>query len=362
MSISTINKSIFNSMFIIIGFFFFNSSFAQTEFFNSKIEFSDTQLSNFYSSFSIDSSQVYFIANDYNIYAYDKKTGTLKWKQYLANKTNTSPKVFQNSILVTKHLEENLNRTIQLNAKTGNTIQTLKIDALETNPFFKNSILYCAAIAPEIGGAILAYDLKNNTIVWQKFIAHGSSSQPYFFDNKIVANAEGDNWFEIDYNGKLIDTACANKANIYAEDIKCVKNYRFLTHDKKEITESFLQKNINYTIDLIFEYQENNTFILGNETVLILGNKKKIQSKIELAELLPDILADQNSFRKIVKIEKNTIWFFYENNMVEYDFKMNKTLKTIDFSKWNPHQVILDNDILWLISSSDGQLYGIKIN
>ena len=67
------------------------ATMAQTEFFNSKIKFSESQLDKFYSSFSIDSSQVYFNANDYYVHAYDKQTGVLKWSYYLANKTNTAP-------------------------------------------------------------------------------------------------------------------------------------------------------------------------------------------------------------------------------------------------------------------------------
>ena len=60
-------------------------------------------------------------------------------------------------------------------------------------------------------------------------------------------------------------------------------------------------------------------------------------------------------------MSKNTIWFFYENNLVEYDFKNKKSLKTIDFSKWNPHQVVLDDDTLWLISGANGQLVGVAL-
>lgn len=50
---------------------------AQTEFFKSKIIFSESHLLEFYSSFSIDSNQIYFNANDYELYAYSKKTGSL---------------------------------------------------------------------------------------------------------------------------------------------------------------------------------------------------------------------------------------------------------------------------------------------
>lgn len=60
---------------------------AQTEFFHSKILFSESQLSDFYSSISVHSSQVYFNANDYKVYAFNKKTGVLNWPCHLVNKT-----------------------------------------------------------------------------------------------------------------------------------------------------------------------------------------------------------------------------------------------------------------------------------
>ena len=351
-----------NKILIFVVSIFSLSTWSQTEFFRSKINFSENQLVEFYSSISIDSSQIYFIANDYNLYAHNKKTGVIQWKQYLANKTNTTPKVFQNTILVSKHFDENTNRTIQLSDSTGDTIQTLNIDALETKPYFKGEIMYCAAISPKIGGAILAYDLKKNAIVWQKFIAHGCSIQPYFFENKIVANAESNNWFEIDYNGKLIDTTCSKKTDLFVEDIKCIRFYRFLTHDQKEIPELFFQKNMEDSYEVTVKYDSNKTFVLGNKKLLILGNNKKIRNTIEISKLIPSLETGLSEYREILKIEGDTIWFFYENILVEYNYTKNKTIKTIDLSKWNPHQVILDNDTLWLISRVDGQLYGLKID
>lgn len=64
----------------IAKFFFFlcliysTTTIAQTEFFHSKISFSESNLEKFYSSFSVDSSQVYINANDYYVHAYDKQT------------------------------------------------------------------------------------------------------------------------------------------------------------------------------------------------------------------------------------------------------------------------------------------------
>ena len=84
------NKFLFKILFVIC-LMYSNAAIAQNEFFNSKINFSESQLKKFYSSFSVDSSQVYFNANDYYVHAYDKQTGVLKWSYYLANKTNTAP-------------------------------------------------------------------------------------------------------------------------------------------------------------------------------------------------------------------------------------------------------------------------------
>ena len=118
---------------------YFNNSFAQTEFFHSKINFSENQLDKFYSSFSRDSSQVYFNANDYYVYAYDKKTGKLNWSYYLANKTNYAPIPNQNNLFESKHLSEYSDKCIQLTAKTGDTIQTLVIESINTKPIFREN-------------------------------------------------------------------------------------------------------------------------------------------------------------------------------------------------------------------------------
>ena len=138
---------------------------AQTEFFNSKIKFSESQLDKFYSSFSMDSSQVYFNANDYYVHCYDKKTGVLNWSYRLESKTNTAPIAYRNNLIVSKYSSEYGDKCVQLNAKNGDTIQTLVLQSINTKPIFKENVMYCTGIDNGIGGAVIAYDLEKNNII-----------------------------------------------------------------------------------------------------------------------------------------------------------------------------------------------------
>lgn len=335
---------------------------AQTEFFHSKINFSEDQLDKFYSSFSMDSTQIYFNANDYYVYAYDKKTGILKWSHYLANKTNKAPIIDQTNLFVSKHLSEYNNKCVQLNSKTGDTIQTLVIESINTKPIFKENIMFCSGIDDAIGGAVIAYDLKKNSVVWEKFIAHGVDKQPYYLKDKIIANAEDDNWFELDYNGKLLDTTCKNKTNLFVEDIKCVQNYVYLSHDNKGISQYFLQEHFEDFENLKVGKNNKHTFLLGFSKLMILENKLKIHKEIEVDQIITLPKTGNNDLREILKIDDSTVWFFYKNLIVVYDYKKNETVKTVDLSQWRPHEVVLENDKLWLISRNDAQLVGLKIN
>ncbi len=334
---------------------------AQTEFFHSKIPFTEEHLSKFYSSFSIDSSQVYFNANDYYVHAYDKKTGVLNWSYYLANKTNNAPISYQTNLFVSKHLSEYIDKIVQLNTITGNTIQTLVIESINTQPVFKENVMYCSGIDTAIGGAVMAYDLKKNNVIWEKFIAHGVDKQPYYLKDKIIANAEEDNWFELDYNGKLLDTTCEYKTNLFVEDIKCVQNYVHRTHDSKGISQSFLQEYFGDYENLKVDSNNNYTFLLGYSKLMILKDNLEIDKEINVDEMVTLPEKAINGYREILKIEDNTIWFFYKNLMVVYDYINFKTIKTIDLSSWRPHQVVLDDTQLWLISENDGQLFGLNL-
>jgi len=338
------------------------ATMAQTVFFNSKINFSESQLDKFYSSFSIDSSQVYFNANDYYVHAYDKQTGVLKWSYYLANKTNTAPIAHQNNLIVSKYSSEDGDKCLQLNSKTGDTIQTLTLQSINTKPIFKENVMYCTGIDNGIGGAVIAYDLKKNNIIWGKFIAHGVDRQPYFLKDKIIANAEEDNWFELDYNGKMVDTTCEYKTNLFIEDIKCVQNYIHRTHDNKGITQTYLQEYFEDYENLKVSSNTNYTFLLSDSKLMILKDNLEIEKEINVDEIVTLPEKAINGYREILKIDDTTIWFFYKNLIVVYDYINYKLINTIDVSSWRPHQVVLEDTQLWLISKNDGQLIGLKFD
>lgn len=346
---------------ILIVFFISTRVAAQTEFFHSKINFSVDQLDKFYSSFSLDSSQVFFNANDYYVYAYDKKTGVLNWSHYLANKTNNAPIPYQSNLFVSKHLSEYNDKCVQLNSKTGDTIQTLLLESINTKPIFKENVMYCTGIDAGIGGAVIAYDLKKNNVIWEKFIAHGVDKQPYYLKEKIIANAEDENWFELDYNGKLRDTTCEYKTNLFVEDIKCVQQFVHLTHDDRGIANYFLQEQFDDYENLKVSSFQNYTFLLGYKKLLILGNKLKIHKEIEVDQIITLPKTGNNDLREILKIDDSSIWFFYKNLVVVYDYKKNKTIQTINLTQWRPHQIILEDNKLWLISKKDGELVGLTL-
>jgi hypothetical protein len=338
------------------------ATMAQTVFFNSKINFSGSQLDKFYSSFSIDSSQVYFNANDYYVHAYDKQTGVLKWSYYLANKTNTAPIAHQNNLIVSKYSSEDGDKCLQLNSKTGDTIQTLTLQSINTKPIFKENVMYCTGIDNGIGGAVIAYDLKKNNIIWGKFIAHGVDRQPYYLKDKIIANAEEDNWFELDYNGKMVDTTCEYKTNLFIEDIKCVQNYIHRTHDNEGISQTYLQEYFEDYENLKVSSNTNYTFLLSDSKLMILKDNLEISKEINVDEIVTLPEKAINGYREILKIDDTTIWFFYKNLIVVYDYINYKLINTIDVSSWRPHQVVLEDTQLWLISKNDGQLIGLKFD
>ncbi len=335
-----------------------DSTIIPKPFFSTNIAISEKNLSEFYSSFNINNNSIIFNANNYNIYSINKQTGTIEWEFYAGRKTNRLPFFHGNSVIIGIYVGEYA-KCVRLNLSSGKLIQTLNIESLKTQPFFKDSIMYVTAIANS--GQLIAYDLKADSIIWAKFIAHGVETQPYFLENKIIANAEEDNWFEIDYNGQLLDTTCKNKADLFVEDIKCVRNFKFLTHDNKEITELFIEKQFEYNSNVKVKTTTEKTFILGDNKLLIIGKKMKILKTIEIETIVTLPETYNNERLEILKIENNTIWLFYKDVLVVYDFEKNQIIKEQDFSYWSAHQVMLDKNNIWLISRNDGQLYGFTL-
>ncbi|HSD06087.1 PQQ-binding-like beta-propeller repeat protein [Flavobacterium sp.] len=336
-------------------FLFSIASFAQTEFFKSKLLLSGDDLTDFYSSISIDSNQVYFNANDKYIYAHDKKTGILNWAYYSGAKLDNAPKPYRNNVF----FGTGVGTWEQLNTKTGELVRIIRVNEVSTQPFIKDTIMYCAAVSPRMGGAILAYDLKNSSRVWQKYIGNGVALQPYFFKDKIVANFDDNYWFELDYEGNVLDkdTLCYSKSfEPPLEENYCNIHYDILNQYNKGVA----VKNVS-TGNTKYYYGNEMTVILENDKIKIINNQNKITNEIYISNILKLPETKINDYREILKIEGNRIWFFFENTLVVYDVGKNIIVRTYNLNSWKPHQVLLDGTNLWVISKDTGDLVGLKL-
>lgn len=310
----------------------------------------------FYTSFNMQGNLVLFNAPDYRLYAYDKKSGEEKWSYDLQRKSNISPFFIRNHIWATSGDKE----IIKLDT-TGKRVKAFAFPTMETQPVVKGNILYGTGIS-EIGGCLFAYDLDADSILWKRFLAHGCSKTPYYLADKIVANAEGDNWIEIAYNGKLKDPACDIGEEIFPSQLPCAKKFKALTHDGKPINEKLAEKLFlnEYSEPAIFTTLEH-TFILNDGHLTILGDKLKHKAPMLLASLSDTIEENMEGLVKILKAGKETVSILYSNQLIVYNHRNKKLVKTIDLSAWEPHQALPDGDRLWLISKKDGLLYGLLI-
>lgn len=334
------------------------SAFAQKEFFRSQQVFTKEQMNNFYSSATIHNDLVIFNANDYHLYAYNKKDGSLKWSV----KTNykTSLPVFAEGNIIYAGISKNeIHQAAQFDLANGNLIKALPFGPLATKPFIKNGILYGTAIYNF--GCILAYDLKKDTVAWSRFIAHGYSTKPYYFEKKIMANAEGNNWVALDYDGVLLDTTCAAKASIFVEDIPCVENFINLSHDgleiKGKLSEDILGADIYGQPELLSS--EKFTFILYDEKLTILSRKLKVKQQVQVSSLAEDLEGYGDT--KLLKADDEIIWILYNNHLLQYNHKIKKLVKITNLTGWQPDSVLPDDENVWLISGKDGLLYGLAL-
>ena len=335
------------------------TSFSQKEFFRSKQTFSTSQLGNFYSSVTIDGDLMLFIANDYTLYAYDRTSGEQKWATPIGYKTKTQCFV-ANGVVYAPYYSDKQEITATFDAVTGKFIKELTFGPLQTKPVMKDGILYGTAIYD--AGCLIAYDTKADSVVWWKFIAHGLSTQPYFFGNYILGNAEANNWFKINYKGQLMDTTCKGKAEMFVQDIPCIKKFGALTHDGFEIDEAFSKK----TFDEEYAVSTENTFVtakhsfvLRDDKLAIIGNKRKLTKLVDLSGLVEDSVHEYHlGLSQLLAANEETVTFVYLNQLMIYNFKLGKVEKQLDLSSFDPYQLLLDKGKLWLISRNDGLLYG----
>jgi hypothetical protein len=338
------------------------SSFSQKEFFRSKQTFSTSQLGNFYSSVTIDGNLLLFIANDYNLYAYDKISGEQKWAASLEYKTRAQC-FAADGIVYAPYYSEKQESTAMFEAATGKFIKQLPFGPLQTKPVMKDGVLYGTAIYE--AGCLFAYDTKADSVIWWKFIAHGLSTQPYFFDKYIFANAEANNWFKINYKGQLMDTTCKEKADMFVQDIPCIKKFGALTHDGFELDAAFSKKIFDNDEEAITAENLLTTtqysFTMHGDKLAIIGNKRKVSKLVDLTTLVEDSISENIAgVSQLLAANEETLIFTYLNQFIVYNFKVGKVEKQFDLTSWDPYQLLLDQDKLWLISRKDGLLYALS--
>lgn len=328
---------------------------AQTQFYKSDIYFSEKHLESFSSAIAADKNSIYFLANDYTLYCLGKKTDTIEWKTSLNWKTSQAPYILGDTLL-TGHYDWEYTNAAMIDTKTGTLLKRLPFEPMETKPYIKNNKLYFTAI--HYGGEILAYDFKADSVAWHRFISHGVSTQPVYLKDKIIANAEDTNWFELSYDNKLLGK-CNNPAG-FVEDITCVRNYRFLSHDNKEVSDELIKKYFGYEEYGLDKYfTENNTFIMGSQGLVILGKKLKEYNNITL--YYEEGEGQYSNYYKILNADDKHVWCISNNIILQYELKGQEPVKTYNLAQWNPYRVLLEGNTLWLVSRNDGQLYGLKL-
>ena len=348
-------KQIFIFLFLLL---ITTSAYSQKEFFRSQQVFTKEQMNDFYSSITIHDGLVIFSANDYHLYVYNKKDGLLKWSVE-TNYKSTIPVFVQDNIIYAGISKKEVHQAAQFSLANGKLIKALPFGPLATKPLIKNGMLYGTAIYDY--GCIVAYDLQKDTVTWSRFIAHGYSTQPYYFENKIMANAEGNNWIALGYDGVLLDTTCAVKATIFVEDIPCVKNFIGLSHDgleiKGKLAEDILGNDIFGRPPVLTT--EKYTYVYYDDKLTILSGKLKIKQQVEVSSLADSLV--ENSDTKLLKADNENVWILYSDHLLQYNHKTKQLVRLTNLTAWQPQQVLLDEENIWLISGKDGLLYGLSL-
>lgn len=341
--------------FLLAVFFFCCCSaiHAQQVFFRSAQVFDKQQLELFYSSVTLQGNLLLFNGNDYQLYAYDRSSGRLQWQHSLGWKSNRAP-FFVDSVI---WAQKGDNKMIQLDRLTGQQKGSLALHTVETPPLVKNNIAYATGIYD--GGCLFAYDLKADTVLWHRFLAHGCSVAPYYLSDRIMANVEGNNWLEIGYDGRLSQPGCDTVEVGYPSELPCTKKFALLTHDQREISEDYILEELSTNpYECSFYTTSHHTFVAGSEKMLVFGDKRKEKTTIHRFEFYNDAYEE---VIKIVRADETTVWVLAGDQLVAYNYKNKKIIKTIDLGQWHPHCVLMDGEKLWLISRKDGLLYGMTL-
>jgi outer membrane protein assembly factor BamB len=337
------------------AFFVCTGTFAQTVFFSSPKTFSKEELKGFYASINMEGDLLLFNASDYTLYAFDKNSGNEKWNYNINWKSNNAPFLVGGQIWT-----KSGNDFIQLDTATGVKQKTFSFGSIETQPVYKDGFFYFTGIGSN-GGGLYAYDPQKDTIVWSRFLAHGCQRTPYYLADKIIANAEGNNWIEVQYDGQLKDATCDTDSITFPSELPCAQQYFALSHEDEPIKgEVANDLSLDESSEPVILTSSTHTFILNEGKLTVLGNKLKKKAFVDLS-LLDTTDAPIASYAKLLKADITYVWVVYNNHLHIYNHQKKRIEKTVNLSLWMPHQVIADNNNLWVISRKDGRLYGVRI-
>jgi hypothetical protein len=329
---------------------------AQQIFFQSSQTYTEKEIDQFYASVNAGNDLILFNAPDFKLYAYDKHNGKEKWRFNLGRKSDTPPYFAEGFIWVATRD----NRVIKLDPNTGKVLATVKASSIVTQPYSKNGVLYFTGIYE--GGSLIAYDMKADSVLWTRFLAHGYAVKPIYLDDKIIANVEGDNWIDINYDGSLTAAGCDAAEVSFVSELPCVQEFIIRTHDGRQLkgkqAEAFSLNKYSYP-ELLTTAQH--TFILRKGHLYVLGNKVKKKVALQLSSLSEAIEDDLDNPSKILQADEETVHLLYSNHYIVYNFRNKKVVKILNLEQWEPHQAVVDGGKLWLVSRKDGLLYGYRV-
>ncbi|KUJ51054.1 PQQ-binding-like beta-propeller repeat protein [Chryseobacterium sp. JAH] len=329
------------------------SLFAQTEMYSSEFPVGYQPGESVRGSIILAGNKIIYSAGNYTIYCINKENLKPVWEKEVGWRSDTKPHFFNDSFLY-GYYDGQIRRVAQYDINTGEIIRRLDLESLHSKPYFINTIMYVTALSD--GGKFVAYDLQENKPLWSRNIGHGIDFQPVYLNNKIIVKAEDDYWIEMDYKGNLL--ASKSKVHTYVDDEKVsAKKYEFLTHNGKEITKEFLKKHQLSNTDFKTEINKDYTFLLSEKYLTVIGKNGNKKLQVDLETVVPTEEYENDALSTILDTDNKQLWFVHQNHLIHFDIKKEKVVRNVYLNKWRPHQLIVDQKTIWLISKNDGQLY-----
>ncbi|MFH6987889.1 hypothetical protein ACHRVW_09100 [Flavobacterium collinsii] len=111
--------------------------------------------------------------------------------------------------------------------------------------------------------------------------------------------------------------------------------------------------------EYLIRTNKSHTFILTKKQLFVFTKNKQKVLQLDLETAFPTDHFTNDAYAAILETHPGTVWFYYQKYLIHYDFKDRRCLRKVDLMFWNPHQLVVDNRTIWLISKNDGQLYAL---